>query len=143
MRKLVLDLELSCILLLPQYCGGQSPPILETNSKNVQDLLKNIKLTFTCSFGYLDDRAGSAVSVERGGAMAVETPVYGIALTVVNGLNNARTTYNITLNRVTVSVTTTRTLNNLTFSCINTLRDGSVVINSSQPIVVKCEIVLQ
>ena len=142
MRKLVLDSGLLYILLLSQYCGGQSLLFLETDTKNVQDLLENVKITFTCTFGYLDDRAGSAVLVKRGAAMAVETPVGGISPNVVNKLNNARTAYHITLNQVTASVTTTRTVNNLTFSCINRLRDGSVVIISSQPIVVKCEIVL-
>ena len=74
--------------------------------------------------------------------MAVETVLVGIAANVVNGLNNARTTYDDTLNRVTVSVTTTTTLNNLTFSCINRVASGKEVINSSQPIVVKCKIIL-
>ena len=147
MRKLVLDSGLPCILLLFQYSGGQSLPILEIDPKNVQDLLENVDLTFTCTFGFSANRLGSAVSVKHGAEMAVETYLVGKVPNVVNGLNNARTTYNSTLNQVAVSVTTTRTLNNLTFSCINSYfnRTSGVreVIKSSQPIVVKCKIYLR
>ena len=132
-------LGLSYILFLWKCIEAQSFPLLETDPKNVRDLRENMELKLECTFGL---SLGSRILVTQG-SVVEETPVVLNNIpTAVKGLKNARLTHNTTTQgflQVTVYVDTNRSLNNLIFSCRSDFANNVQLINSTQPIVVKCK----
>ena len=130
--------------LLWKSVEGITPPQLDTNPINVQDLRENVKLTLTCTFRRILNFDAREIVVMQGND--TQTTSLGVlARPTVKGLEQATTKYssNVESFEYTVELVTKRTLNNLTFSCLGVIDNGSELIrfsNTSQPLNIKCKI---
>ena len=117
----------------------QSFPLVKTDPKNVQDLCENMELKLECTFGL---SLGNAILVTQGSVMEGTPVTVSDIPTSVKGLKSARLTHNTTTQgflQLTTYVNTSRSLNNLTFSCQSNFPNSVQVISSTLPIVVKCK----
>ena len=113
-------------------------PLLETDPKNVQDLRENMELKLKCTFG---PSFGNSIVVTQGSVMEHTAITASDVPAAVKGLKSVRITQKIVSGTIqfAVNVNTNRSLNNLTFSCSSDFANWVQVINSTQPIVVKCK----
>ena len=127
--------------LLWQSVEGQTPPQLDTNPVNVQDLRENGKLTFTCTFG--TNFFSREIVIMQGNVSQTtilsQDPQRQVP---IKGLDQASTKLNLANVEYTVEIVTTRKINNLIFSCVGGIRNGSELTkfpSTSEPLNIKCK----
>ena len=126
--------------LLWQSVQGVTPPQLDTNPVNVQDLRENVKLTFTCTFGtnfFLREIVIMQGNVRQTTILSLD-PQRQIP---IKGLEQASTKLNLLNIEYTVEIVTTRAINNLTFSCVGGIVNGSELTrfpSTSESLNIKC-----
>ena len=138
-------LGLSYILLLWKSVEGQTlqPPTLETKPKNIQDLRENTQLELKCTFTSQSGQGPVIPLVVITRADNTELPTSLVPLPkTISGLHNVINIATLSFSQFsaeyTVQLVTSRTINNLRFSCVLRLTDGGVLSNTSDPFNVKC-----